>query len=158
MRTVTAVLFDKTGTLTKRQPAVTGVAAHTVSQKELLRVAGAVEADSEHPLARAIVKAAAAHGGVPRAEAFRAKTGRGVEARLTVPWPPSAARHCCANTAPRRPPPCAPRPRAGSTAARRCSTSCATSRSSAPSPWKTKSGPSRGKRSSSCTGVASALS
>ena len=43
---------------------------------------GGAECSAVRPLARAIVKAAAAHGGVPRAEAFRAKTRRGVEARL----------------------------------------------------------------------------
>jgi P-type Cu2+ transporter len=82
MRTVNAVLFDKTGTLTKGQPAVTGIAADGVSDAELLRVAGAVEADSEHPLAQAILAAAHAGSGVPRATDFRSKTGRGVEARL----------------------------------------------------------------------------
>src|SRR5690606_22489837 len=40
----------------------------------------AVEADSEHPLARAIVTAAGEHGGVPRARNFNALTGRGVTA------------------------------------------------------------------------------
>src|SRR5512132_740536 len=55
MRTVDAVLFDKTGTLTTGKPAVSGVAATDGDSDGLLAVAGAVEADSEHPLARAIV-------------------------------------------------------------------------------------------------------
>ena len=68
MRTVDAVLFDKTGTLTKGQPAVTGVAAAPGEDEDrLLALAGAVEADSEHPLARAIVAAATARGPMPTA-------------------------------------------------------------------------------------------
>ena len=82
MRTVDAVLFDKTGTLTKGQHVVTGVAGVDIDEAELLRLAGAVEADSEHPLARAIVAAARERGAVPRAEGFRSITGRGVEAHV----------------------------------------------------------------------------
>ena len=83
MRTVDAVLFDKTGTLTKGRPQVTGIAAADGGDDgELLRLAGAVEADSEHPLARAIVAAAEAAGGAARASGFRAMTGRGVQATV----------------------------------------------------------------------------
>jgi len=83
MRTIDAVLFDKTGTLTRGTPAVTGVAVtgHRLAADEgrLLALAAAVEADSEHPLARAVV--AAASGGPRRvASGFRSITGRGVEA------------------------------------------------------------------------------
>jgi Cu2+-exporting ATPase len=48
----------------------------------LLRQAAAVEADSEHPLARAIVAAARERGDPPRATGFRAMTGRGVQAQV----------------------------------------------------------------------------
>jgi len=82
MRTIDAVLFDKTGTLTKGQHVVAGVAGAGVADAEVLRLAGAVEADSEHPLARAIVTAAREQGELPRAADFRSVTGRGVEARL----------------------------------------------------------------------------
>ncbi|MDP9208149.1 MAG: heavy metal translocating P-type ATPase [Actinomycetota bacterium] len=83
MRTVDAVLFDKTGTLTKGRPQVTGIAAADGGDDgELLRLAGAVETDSEHPLARAIVAAAGAAGGAARASGFRAMTGRGVQATV----------------------------------------------------------------------------
>jgi len=59
MRTVDVVLFDKTGTLTKGEPAVTSVAVvDGVSEADLIALAAAVEVDSEHPLARAIVRAA----------------------------------------------------------------------------------------------------
>jgi Cu2+-exporting ATPase len=80
MRTVDAVLFDKTGTLTKGAHKVTGVAAAAGrTEDEVLTLAGGVEADSEHPLARAIVAAA------PRritASSFESLTGRGVRALI----------------------------------------------------------------------------
>jgi Cu2+-exporting ATPase len=80
MRTITAVLFDKTGTLTEGRHVVTGVAGNGIETGEVLRLAGGVEQDSEHPLARAIVTAAREHGEPARASEFRAITGRGVEA------------------------------------------------------------------------------
>jgi P-type Cu2+ transporter len=83
MRTIDAVLFDKTGTLTAGRHVVTGVAAVPgTDDSDVLRLAGAVEGDSEHPLARAIVDAARARGDVPVATDFRAATGRGVQARV----------------------------------------------------------------------------
>jgi Cu2+-exporting ATPase len=81
MRSVDAVLFDKTGTLTKGAHAVTGIAAVDRDEDALLALAAAVEADSEHPLARAIV-ATATHLTTRRAEGFRAIPGRGVEATV----------------------------------------------------------------------------
>jgi Cu2+-exporting ATPase len=83
MRTVDAVLFDKTGTLTKGAHKVTGVAAaNGTTDDEVLRLAGAVEADSEHPLARAIVTAATDRGQRATATNFRSLTGRGVQATI----------------------------------------------------------------------------
>ena len=82
MRTITAVLFDKTGTLTEGRHVVTGVAGNGISADEVLRLAGGVEMDSEHPLARAIVNAARERGDVAQATEFRAITGRGVEALI----------------------------------------------------------------------------
>jgi P-type Cu2+ transporter len=86
MRTVDVVLFDKTGTLTKGEPAVTG-AATDYDKDDLLALAAAVEADSEHPLARAIVRAASARlpagaTRTPVAAEFRSMTGRGVQAEV----------------------------------------------------------------------------
>ena len=94
MRTVQAVLFDKTGTLTKGEHVVTGVTgadagghesleeAAELEDREILRIAGAVEADSEHPLARAIVTAADQRGGRATATEFASLTGRGVQATV----------------------------------------------------------------------------
>lgn len=84
MRTIDVVLFDKTGTLTKGEPAVTGVvAAAGVTTDELLALAAAVESDSEHPVARAII-AAAQQTGYPAvaASGFQSLTGRGVQATV----------------------------------------------------------------------------
>src|SRR5699024_2243690 len=59
MRQVDAVLFDKTGTLTKGEPTVTGVEpTGDLDTDQVLALAAAAEADSEHPLAQAIVAAA----------------------------------------------------------------------------------------------------
>ena len=80
MRTIDAVLFDKTGTLTKGEHIVTGIAGVNLSDDEVLQLAAAVEAESEHPLARAIVAAAAATRPLVGAADFRSITGRGVEA------------------------------------------------------------------------------
>jgi Cu2+-exporting ATPase len=85
MRTVDTVLFDKTGTLTKGEHAVTGVATTgALTTDDALRLAAAVEADSEHPLARAIVRASAVTSATaaPSASDFRSITGRGVEATI----------------------------------------------------------------------------
>lgn len=59
MRTVDTVLFDKTGTLTQGEPTVTAVeSAISYDTDQVLALAAAAEADSEHPLGRAIVTAA----------------------------------------------------------------------------------------------------
>jgi P-type Cu2+ transporter len=81
MRNVDAVLFDKTGTLTKGEHAVTGVASVDGDDDALLALAAAVESDSEHPLAKAIVAAARDLGlQLPPVTDFKAMTGRGVAA------------------------------------------------------------------------------
>jgi len=88
MREIDAVLFDKTGTLTKGAHVVTGVAlarSHNgvATEDDLLALAAAVESDSEHPLAKAIVAAAERAGRpLPPARDFRSITGRGVEATV----------------------------------------------------------------------------
>lgn len=84
MRTIDVVLFDKTGTLTLGQPGLTGIAtAPGLSDNDLLALAAAVEADSEHPSARAIVAAARARDiRIPTATEFTSLTGRGVTASV----------------------------------------------------------------------------
>lgn len=87
MRTVDVVLFDKTGTLTEGAHAVTGTApAPGTSEAQLLGLAAAAEADSEHPVARAIVFAAAHHPEASvlglRGTDFSSAAGRGVRATV----------------------------------------------------------------------------
>jgi len=72
-RTLDTVIFDKTGTLTQGEPVLVDA-----SDDDVLRLGAAVESDSEHPLARAIVRGAAARDiNVPSATAFEALAGRG---------------------------------------------------------------------------------
>lgn len=84
MRTVDVVLFDKTGTLTKGTPAVIAVeSTGDRGQDELLALAAAAETDSEHPLAKAIVAAAAERGlDVDSASDFDSSPAVGVSARV----------------------------------------------------------------------------
>ncbi|MGD2100930.1 MAG: copper-translocating P-type ATPase [Acidimicrobiia bacterium] len=82
MRTVGVVLFDKTGTLTRGRHVVRDVVAVDGDTDRVLALAAAVEADSEHPLARAIVVAAGERGSYPTAASFRSMSGRGVEATV----------------------------------------------------------------------------
>jgi Zn2+/Cd2+-exporting ATPase len=91
---IKAVAFDKTGTLTKGKPSVTDVVSCCeISDDELLSIAASVEARSEHPLAKAIVRAAEERR-LPTREVsdFEAITGVGVtaqidDARITIGSP-----------------------------------------------------------------------
>ena len=84
MRTVDSVLFDKTGTLTKGEPTVTGI--YPVGDRtdhDVLALAAAAEADSEHPLASAIVGAARTRAlEVPSATEFSSSPAVGVRATV----------------------------------------------------------------------------
>ncbi|MBL8695588.1 MAG: heavy metal translocating P-type ATPase [Planctomycetes bacterium] len=81
---VDVVIVDKTGTLTEGRPAVREwIPQPGVAREELLRSAAAVEIASEHPLARAIVDAAASEGVAPQPGSdFAAEIGRGARARV----------------------------------------------------------------------------
>ncbi|MFJ8164949.1 heavy metal translocating P-type ATPase [Streptomyces sp. NPDC096136] len=82
-RRVDTVVLDKTGTVTTGRMALSGVhPAEGVDEKELLRLAGALEHASEHPIARAVAagaaEAAEAAGGLPVPESFENLAGLGV--------------------------------------------------------------------------------
>ncbi len=81
---IKAIAFDKTGTLTSGKPIVTSViAAAGVSEADLLNIATAAEARSEHPLAKAITAFTAQRGITPAAiSEFEALPGRGVVAHM----------------------------------------------------------------------------
>ena len=82
MRKIDTVLFDKTGTLTAARHAVTAVAAEDGDESRLLEIAAAIEADSEHPLARAVVAEAKRRTSFVPGSDFRPLPGRGVEATV----------------------------------------------------------------------------
>jgi Cd2+/Zn2+-exporting ATPase len=86
---VQVIAVDKTGTLTRGEPAVTDVIDRRPEEggpsaaDEILALAAAVESRSEHPLARAVVRAAEAHGLVmPTVSGFRALMGAGAAGRV----------------------------------------------------------------------------
>jgi Cu2+-exporting ATPase len=83
-RNMDTVIFDKTGTLTLGEFRVVDTAtADGTSEQEALRIAAGVESESEHPIARGIVKTAEDRGlELPSPDGFRALTGKGVAASL----------------------------------------------------------------------------
>ena len=89
LRNVGTVVLDKTGTVTRGKPAVTDIVvaervdgAPAMSEKALLKLAAALERQSEHPLAEAIMAECETRGIVARmVEDFAAVPGRGVTAR-----------------------------------------------------------------------------
>jgi Cu+-exporting ATPase len=87
MRDLKAICFDKTGTLTHGKPAVVGVAAESSSGPSVLGLAASAERVSEHPIAQAIVTAAA-HEGLPLQDVteFKAVPGKGVNAKIAGQW------------------------------------------------------------------------
>jgi P-type Cu2+ transporter len=84
-RKITLLAFDKTGTLTKGNFGVTryGSLDENLDDKQVLRLAGALESKSEHPLAMGIMqKIRDEKIEIPEAENFNAITGKGIEARV----------------------------------------------------------------------------
>ena len=84
LKDITHVVLDKTGTITEGKPRLVAVeAVGELGRDEVLRLAAATEAVSEHPLARAIVDAADELGlDLPDAHDFQATAGQGVEATV----------------------------------------------------------------------------
>src|SRR5690606_30027435 len=80
---VSVVAFDKTGTLTSGRPRIVHLAASGIDENELLRLAGALQQGSEHPLARAVLDAAGERGiGLPALAASQALAGRGTRGEV----------------------------------------------------------------------------
>jgi len=78
-----AVVFDKTGTLTVGRPEVTDLLGFGIDETDLLRLAGGIEANSEHPLAEAVVRRARSQGlDLVETTSFEALGGKGVLARI----------------------------------------------------------------------------
>ncbi|WP_203801192.1 heavy metal translocating P-type ATPase [Paractinoplanes tereljensis] len=97
-RRVDTIILDKTGTVTTGRMSVAAVVpAPGVPEGDVLRLAGAVEAASEHPLGRAITAAARERGPLPPATDFHATAGVGIQGRvdgtlveISAGTPPSA--------------------------------------------------------------------
>lgn len=81
---VTAVAFDKTGTLTEGKPSLVGyIPVEGVSKETLLRIAGALQQTSDHPLAHAVIEKVREHDLVlPVVTEAKALPGRGIQALL----------------------------------------------------------------------------
>lgn len=82
-RNIDVVLFDKTGTLTKGEQGVVDIVSVSGDNNKLLTLAAAVESDSEHPIAKAIVASAQEHDlKIPKVSGFSALSGRGAKAKV----------------------------------------------------------------------------
>jgi Cu+-exporting ATPase len=80
---IDTVVFDKTGTLTEGKPAISSISAIDVTEKELIRLAAAAEANSEHPLATAVLAEAKSRDiEIPDATNVEAVPGRGISATV----------------------------------------------------------------------------
>jgi len=80
---VDTLVVDKTGTLTEGRPALVEVVTEGMAEDELLSLVAALEAQSEHPLARAIVEGANERGiPLPEVESFDSITGKGISGRV----------------------------------------------------------------------------
>ena len=143
MRTINAVLFDKTGTLTEGRHVVTGVAGNGIADDEVLRLAGGVELDSEHPARpsdrdrrHASTVNPPEHPSSGRSPAAASKRSSTAAATRSV------ARSCCANAHSNIPHTIQSDVDAWIGARRRrCCTSCRTTRSSGRSRSRTRSAP-----------------
>lgn len=84
MEKVDTIVVDKTGTLTQGRPEVTEIITFAdMTERDVLRLCGAVESQSEHPLAQAVVRRAEADDlEIPEAKDFQSITGGGVQAQV----------------------------------------------------------------------------
>ena len=85
LHNIDTIVLDKTGTITSGHPSVTDILVldESLSEAAFLSEAASAEKGSEHPLAQAVVDAAAGRGlQVPKAGAFEAVAGRGIKARV----------------------------------------------------------------------------
>ncbi len=82
-RNLDVILFDKTGTLTKGEQGVVDIVTDGIKPNDLLALAGAVELESEHPIAKAIVRYAKEKKlDLSKAKNFSAMSGRGAKASV----------------------------------------------------------------------------
>lgn len=80
---INVALFDKTGTITEGKPQVDNIITYGISKEELLKVASGVEKNSNHPIAKAIVKKTEEMNLTPfESEDFENITGKGLEAKI----------------------------------------------------------------------------
>jgi Cu+-exporting ATPase len=83
LQAVQIVALDKTGTVTAGRPELTDITVTSGTEEAALRLAAAVEGASEHPIARAVLRAATARGlDLPQATDFASVTGHGVRAMV----------------------------------------------------------------------------
>ncbi len=81
---IDTVVLDKTGTVTEGRMSVVGVTAAGANEADVLRLAGAAESGSEHPIARAIAAHAAGQGTLPAVRSLTNRPGLGVLAELSA--------------------------------------------------------------------------
>ncbi len=80
---IQSVVLDKTGTITQGTPEVTDIQAFGVTKEELLKIAGALEKKSEHPLAEAVLKKAEEEKILlPEVQGFQAVPGKGIQGNI----------------------------------------------------------------------------
>ena len=80
---IQSVVLDKTGTITQGTPEVTDIQAFGMEKQELLKIAGALEKKSEHPLAEAVPKKAEEEGILlPEVQEFQAVPGKGIQGKI----------------------------------------------------------------------------
>lgn len=80
---IQSVVLDKTGTITQGTPEVTDIQAFSVTKEELLKIAGALEKKSEHPLAEAVLKKAEEEKILlPEVQGFQAVPGKGIQGNI----------------------------------------------------------------------------